>query len=175
VLALRLVATTAGILTLVFTYLLARELFDQRIAVLATFLLAVMRWHVNFSRFAMHGIFAPLFMAATFYFLVRGLKGKGVSNFVGAGMMMGVGLQGYYSFLLVPVIVACLLLHHAVFARVLPWRKLAVGVAAFGLTIAAVYAPVGIWALQHSDEFSQRTQALTITSDRPPGTVARVA
>jgi hypothetical protein len=175
ILALRLVATAAGILTLLVSYLLARELFDQRIAVLATFFLAVMRWHVNFSRFAMHGIFAPLFTAATLYFLVRGLKGKGATNFVVAGVLMGVGLQGYYSFLLVPVIVACLLLHHAMFARVLPWRKLAAGVVAFGITAAAVYAPLGVWALQHPEEFSQRTQAVTITKGHPPGEVARLA
>lgn len=175
VLALRLVATAAGILTLLFTYLLARELFDQRIAVLATFFLAVMRWHVNFSRFAMHGIFAPLFMAATFVFLFRGLKGKGVSNFVVAGVLMGVGLQGYYSFLLVPAIVASILLHHALLARVLSWRKLAAGVAAFGLTTAAVYAPLGVWAVGHPDEFSQRTQAVAITSGRPLAEVARIA
>jgi 4-amino-4-deoxy-L-arabinose transferase-like glycosyltransferase len=175
ILALRLVATGAGILTLLFTYLLAKELFDQRIAVLATFFLAVMRWHVNFSRFAMHGIFAPLFMAATFYFLIRGLRGKGAANFVAAGVMMGVGLQGYYSFLLMPLIVVCLLLHHAVFGKVLPWRTLAAGVAAFGISAAAVYAPLGVWALQHPQEFSQRTQAVTITKGHPPGEVARLA
>jgi 4-amino-4-deoxy-L-arabinose transferase-like glycosyltransferase len=174
VLALRLVATAAGILTLVFTYLLARELFDQRIAVLATFLLAVMRWHVNFSRFAMHGIFAPLFMAATFYFLVRGLKGKGVSNFVGAGVMMGVGLQGYYSFLLVPFIIAAVLLHHIIVARALAWRRLVAGVSAFVLVTAAVYAPVGIWALQHPDEFNRRAQTVTVTKDHSLREVAQI-
>ena len=175
VLALRLVATAAGILTLGFVYLLAREIFDHRIAALATFLLGVMRWHVNFSRFGMHGIFAPLFMAATLYFLVRGLKGKGNFNFVAAGVLAGIGLQGYYSFLLVPVIVAGLLVHNALLARALSRRRLAAGLAAFGLAAAAVYAPLGAWAVRHPEEFSQRTQALTITKDRPPAEVARLA
>ena len=174
ILALRLVTTVAGILTLLFTYLLARELFDQRVAVLATFFLAAMRWHVNFSRLAMHGIFAPLFMAATFYFLVRGLKGKGSANFVAAGVMMGVGLQGYYSFLLVPFVLASVFLHHVVFARVLSRRRLLVGMSTFALVTAAVYAPVGIWALLHPDEFSQRAQAVTITAGRSPAEVAQV-
>lgn len=174
ILALRLVATAAAILTLIFTYLLARELFDQRIAVLAAFLLAVMRWHVNFSRFAMHGIFAPLFMAATFFFLVRGLKGKGVSNFVGAGVMMGVGLQGYYSFLLVPFIIVAVLLHHVVVAKALAWRRLVAGVSTFALVTAAVYAPVGIWALQHPDEFNRRAQTVTVTKDHSPREVAQI-
>jgi 4-amino-4-deoxy-L-arabinose transferase-like glycosyltransferase len=174
VLALRSVTTAAGILTLVFVYLLARELFDQRVAVLATFFLAVMRWHVNFSRFGMHGIFAPLFMAATFYFLARGLKGKGGWNFLAAAVMAGVGLQGYFSFLLVPFIVAFYLLHNSIFQRVLPWRKLILGVILFGLVTAAVYSPVGIWALKNQDQFNQRTETLTITKNRSAGEVAEV-
>jgi 4-amino-4-deoxy-L-arabinose transferase-like glycosyltransferase len=174
VLALRSVTTAAGILTLFFVYLLARELFGHRVAVLSTFFLAVMRWHVNFSRFGMHGIFAPLFMAATFYFLVRGLKGKGAWNFLVAGLMAGIGLQGYFSFLLVPFVVALFLLHHLAFNRVLPWRKLVLGLALFGVVTAAVYAPVGVWALKNQDQFNQRTETLTITKDRSPGEVAQV-
>jgi len=174
VLALRSVTTAAGILTLFFVYLLARELFDRRVAVLATFFLAVMRWNVNFSRFAMHGIFAPLFMTAAFYFLARGLKGKGAYNFLLAGVMVGVGLQGYYSFLLVPVVIALYLLHHVAFQRVIGWRKLAVGVAAFAVVTAAVYTPVGVWALRNPDQFNQRAETLTITKNRSASEVVEV-
>jgi 4-amino-4-deoxy-L-arabinose transferase-like glycosyltransferase len=174
VLALRSVTTAAGILTLFFVYLLARELFDRRVAVLATFFLAVMRWHVNFSRFAMHGVFAPLFMAATFYFLARGLKGKGPWNFFAAGVMAGVGLQGYFSFLLVPFIVVLYLVHHAIFQRALAWRKLVLGVAIFAVVTAGVYAPVGIWALRNPDQFNQRAETLTITKNRSASEVADV-
>lgn len=58
-LALRTTATIAGILTVPATYILGRELFGHRVGVLAAFLLAVMRWHLNFSRIAFLGIFAP--------------------------------------------------------------------------------------------------------------------
>jgi 4-amino-4-deoxy-L-arabinose transferase-like glycosyltransferase len=174
ILALRLVSTAAGILTLVFTYLLARELFDRRVAALATLLLAVMRWHVNFSRFAVHGILTPLFMAATLFFLVRGLKGKGTSSFVAAGIMMGVGLQGYYSFLLVPFVIAPFLVHHVAFARMLPWRRLAAGLAAFALVTAAVYAPVAWWGLRHPEEFGRRASNTTITAGRSPAEVSGI-
>jgi len=174
VLALRLVTTAAGILTLLFTYLLAQELFDRRIAVLATFFLAAMRWHVNFSRLGMHGIFAPLFMAATFYYLFRGLKGKGSSNFVAAGVMLGFGLQGYYSFLLVPFILAAVLVHHVALVRAPSWRRLLVGMSTFALTAAAVYAPVGVWALRHPEEFNRRAQATTVTAGRSPAEVAQI-
>jgi dolichyl-phosphate-mannose-protein mannosyltransferase/PA14 domain-containing protein len=174
ILAIRLVATVSGILTLIFVYLLSRELFDQRVAVLATFFLAVMRWHVNFSRFGMHGIFMPLFMTAMFYFLVRGLKGKRFLNFVAAGVMAGIGLQGYYSFLLVPGVVGLYLLHYLLFQRVITWGRLIVGVLAFGLATAGVYSPVAIYALRNPQQFNQRLGTVSITRDRTPQQIAEV-
>jgi 4-amino-4-deoxy-L-arabinose transferase-like glycosyltransferase len=173
--ALRTVTAVAGVLTVGFVYLLGRELFDHRVGVLSAFFLAVMRWHLNFSRFGMHGIFAPLFMVATFYFLVRGLKGKGAWNFVAAGVMAGVGLQGYYSFNLVPFVVGLYVLHHLLFERALPWRPLALGLGAFALATLIVYAPLGIWAIRHQDEFLQRSQTVSITKNRSASEVLDVA
>jgi uncharacterized membrane protein len=174
VVAVRMVTTVAGLLTLVFIYLLARELFDLRIAVLSVFFLAVMRWHVNFSRFGMHGAFMPLFATATVYFLVRGLRGHGFLNFMAAGVMAGVGLQGYYSFLLVPGVVALYLLHYVLFQRVLTWGRLIVGVVAFGLATAAVYSPVALYAYRNPQQFNQRLGTVSITKDRTPEQVVEV-
>lgn len=172
--SLRAVTTAAGVLNIVFVYLLARELFDHRTGVLAAFFLAVMRWHVNFSRFAMHGVFAPLFMVATFYFLVRGLKGKGTWNFAASGMMAAVGLQTYYSFALVPVVVALYVLHHVISERVLPWRKLLTGLRIFALGAIIVYAPLGDWAIHHWDTFNQRANTVSVTKNRSPSEVYHV-
>lgn len=174
IVAVRMVPTVAGLLTLVFAYLLVRELFDLRVAVLATFFLAVMRWHVNFSRFGMHGIFMPLFMTATFYFLVRGLKGRGFLNFVAAGVMAGVGLQGYYSFLLVPGVVALYLLHYVLCQRVITWGRLIAGVVAFGLATAVVYSPVALYAYRNPQQFNQRLGTVSITKDRTPQQIVEV-
>jgi len=172
--AVRLVTTIAGILTLPFTYLLALELFGAGTAVFATLLLAVMRWHVNFSRFGMQGIFMPLFMTATMYFLVRGLKGKRLGNFAAAGLMAGIGLQGYYSFLLVPVVVLLVLLHYAIFDRVVSWGRLIAGTLLLGMVTAAVYSPVAIYAMRNPAVFNQRLGTVTITRGRTTEQVIEV-
>ena len=174
ILAIRLVTTVGGLLTLVFIYLLARELFDLRTAVLATFLLAVMRWHVNFSRFGCHGILMPLFTTAMFYFLVRGMKGKGFLNFVAAGVMAGIGLQGHYSFFLVPGVIGVYTLHYILFQRVITWGRLILGVLAFALATAVVYSPVAIYALRNPQQFGQRVGTVSITKDRTPQQIAEV-
>ncbi|MDP9237360.1 MAG: PA14 domain-containing protein [Chloroflexota bacterium] len=173
--SLRAVTTLAGVLNVIFVYLLARELFDHRVGVLSAFFLAVMRWHVNFSRFATHGIFAPLFMVATFYFLVRGLKGNGRWNFAAAGVMAAVGLQGYYGFILVPVVIVLYLAHHMIFERVLPWARLVTGLRIFAVAAIIVYAPLGDWAIHHWDQFNARTNTVSITKGRSTGEALHVA
>ena len=164
--ALRAVTTAAGILNVVLVYFLGRELFGHRAAVLATFFLGIMRWHVNFSRFAMHGIFAPLFTVAALLFLARGLNNKGWWNFPLAGIMVGIGLQGYFSYLLTPFIIAAFVLHHTVFARKLTYRRLALNLGLFGLAAAIVYSPVAVWAYRNQDQFNQRATTVTVTKDR---------
>lgn len=43
-------------------------------------------------------------MLMALYCLIRGLKGGGWWNFLVSGLILGVGLQGYYTFALVSVI-----------------------------------------------------------------------
>jgi len=173
--ALRTVTGIAGIITVVFVYLLGRELFDHRTGVIAAFFMAVMRWHVNFSRFGMHGVFAPLFMAATFYFVARGLNRKGTWNFAVAGVLAGIGLQGYYGFLLAPFVGLLWVIHYVIFERKLAWRELATGVLTLAVFATIVYAPLGIWAYRHPDQFNQRQETVTITKDRSTSEVIDVA
>ena len=172
--ALRLVTTLAGLLTLIFIYLLSRELFDERVALLAAVILAAMRWHVNFSRFAMHGVFMPLFMTATLYFLVRGLKGKNIGNFLLAGVMAGIGLQGYYAFLFVPIVIAAYLVHYAMFERSVGWGRLTLGTLMMVAATAIVYSPVAIWASHHPSEFAQRLGTASIIQGRTVEQLAEV-
>jgi hypothetical protein len=62
-----------------------------------------------------------------------------------------------------------------IFERVLPWQKLVLGLGAFAIATAVVYAPLGVWAWQHPDEFNQRAQTVTITHDRSASQVRHVA
>jgi 4-amino-4-deoxy-L-arabinose transferase-like glycosyltransferase len=175
ILAIRLVTTVAGIATLPFLYLLGCELFDRRVAAFATFFLAVMRWHVNFSRFGMHGIFMPLFMTAALYYLVRGLKGYGVGNFAVVGVMLGIGLQGYYSFFFVPLVLMVYLVHHTWSSRALSWRRLLAGSALCVLSTAIVYGPMAWFAYHHPEEFGSRLSTVSIMKGRTLEQVIDVA
>lgn len=101
-------AAIHGMLTLVGVYLLGRELFDRRVGLIATSLLAISYNHIHFSRIVTTA--SPLtFMAFTFYFLARGLRGKGGLSFVLSGLSLGLGLQVYYPTRMMGVILVLLL------------------------------------------------------------------
>jgi uncharacterized membrane protein len=108
VLALRLPFVLMGFLTLVVFYLLARELFRFPVAIAATFLFAVSRWHIAFSRLVLPSTPAMLLEVSTFYFLLRGRRTAGMMNYVLAGLTMGLGLYSHASFRIVPILVGVL-------------------------------------------------------------------
>lgn len=94
--------TVAGI------YLLAKELFDWRMAALSGYMMAVSFWHVSVSRANSKEIVLPFLLVFGFYFLWRGLKRLKKFDFLAAGIFGGLILYTnvfYFSILAVPVLV----------------------------------------------------------------------
>jgi hypothetical protein len=113
VLALRLPFVLLGFLTLIFFYLLARELFRFPIALATTFLFAVSRWHIAFVRLVLPSTPAMLLEVATFCLLLRGRRSDGMMNYILAGLTMGLGLYSHASFRIVPILVLLLFIGQA--------------------------------------------------------------
>jgi 4-amino-4-deoxy-L-arabinose transferase-like glycosyltransferase len=72
--ATRLPSALVGTLTILTTFLLVRLMFGEWMALGAALLLAVSPWHVIFSRWALQGIFLPLFISAGLYFFFLGQR-----------------------------------------------------------------------------------------------------
>jgi len=87
--ALRLPSAIFGALTIPAVYFLARTLFDRRAALFAALLLATFPPHVHFSRLALNNIADPFFGTLALAFLFRGLKWGRRSDYVIAGVMLG--------------------------------------------------------------------------------------
>ncbi len=168
VLAVRLASASLGLLTVAGVYLLGRELFGQEVGLVAALLLSVSRWHVNFSRFGMNGIAAPFFLVFMLYFLARGLRRGAERDFVFAGLALGLGLNTYLAFDVVPLLVLLWIGHHlvvgrAAFARKY-WSLLLVG----GLVAVLVVAPLVTFAARNSAEFFERTRTASLFTDKTP-------
>lgn len=173
--AIRLVAFGFGILTILFAYLLFRRWFGNWIGILAALLLAVMRFHLTFSRFGMQGITTPAFELAALYFLDRALASKKVQDFAWLGLMIGFGLTMHTAFRLFPVVlglflaglfIAALIKHGLRNAFLMyiggMWRHWLIAVLAIWIAVA----PVAYYALKNREQFFARTSTVSIFEKR---------
>jgi Dolichyl-phosphate-mannose-protein mannosyltransferase len=104
-LSLKIGTTIAGLVSVFFIFLLAKEMGGWRVALLALILAGTSYWGNVISRFGLRYVFYALFAAATFYFLFRGLRRSSRNDIIVAGLMLGLGMHGYTSFRIMPFIV----------------------------------------------------------------------
>ncbi len=109
--ALNLSAVAGGMFALLGLYLLVWRLFDShRLAALATAALAVNIPHIHFSRLAAYMDPWPFLIFAMF-FLVDGLRARRPQSFALAGVLLGFGVQMYYSGRVIAAVLAIGLLY----------------------------------------------------------------
>ena len=122
IVTLRMVSATVGTLTVVAMYFLGKSMFGRKAGLIASFLVAVSYWHLNFSRISFRAIQVPLILAASFTFLVFAYKkaAQFISEhqkpdlsiirasqalFVLAGLVFGIGFHTYIAFRVAPAVV----------------------------------------------------------------------
>jgi hypothetical protein len=95
--ALRAVSVLFGIGAVAAAYLFGREYGGRRWGLLMAFLVASMRWHVNFSRIAMNGVDVPFFEFMTLYVALRAVRGHPgpLRSVAWLGLTVGMGLCFY--------------------------------------------------------------------------------
>ncbi len=98
----------AGTLTLPVLYLLARDAFSRRVALISTALLAAGYTHIHFSRI-LFGPIATFFLCLSFALVFRAMRSGRALWWALGGLAMGVSLLTYYSSRVGPVIVLTLL------------------------------------------------------------------
>ncbi|MDP3792492.1 MAG: glycosyltransferase family 39 protein [bacterium] len=165
--SLRIVSGLIGTLTVIGLYFLTKELFDWHQGALASFLLAISFWHVNFSRIGFRAIMLPFILVFGFYFFWRGLKKASLLNFGIAGLFWGLGAYTYISSRVAPLILIFVLIIYWLSVRkdfsLTKYKetknKILKGLAVF-MTIGAIVAlPIIIYFLQNPDHFLSRTGA----------------
>ena len=94
-----------GLISIPAFYFLIRYLFGARMAIVGAFLIAIFRWHVNFSRIGFLGIFTAMQVPLIIYFLVRAYKRRKMSDFILAGFTMSLALYSYIAARMIPLAV----------------------------------------------------------------------
>lgn len=116
-LTLKLASALVAFASLAFVYLLGKELGGRWVGLFALLLTGLAYWPNVLSRLGLNfGLYAAL-AAPTLYYLLRGLRRSSLNDFLLAGLFMGIGLNGYTAFRIVPLVaaaaVAIFLLHRS--------------------------------------------------------------
>lgn len=113
--AMRVTAALVGLLTVGTVYLLASELRaldgpQSRLTIafplLAAVTLAVMRWHIHFSRMGIEPILTPLLWAAATWLLLRGWRTGHALHYAGGGALVGLAMYAYQAAWVIPLLAA---------------------------------------------------------------------
>lgn len=164
VLGLKFWSILFGVLTVLGTYLLTKELYRSRKAgLIAAFLVAVSFWAVNFARISFRANMLPFILVYASYFLFLGLRLRKYWPFLAGGLIFGIGLHTYIAFRISPAIFIVLFL--AVWASRTDflktyWRHTLVFIAGFMITAF----PMFITFYQHPEYLGSRSSSISVFS-----------
>lgn len=131
--SLKIGTVFAGLFALVYIYFLGKEVANRRVGLIAMVFAGIAYWPNIISRFGLRFPFYPMFYAPALYYLVRALKRRNQNDFVLCGLFLGLGLNGYSPFRIVPIVlviaIGLYLLHKqsSGFRSQATWGLLAVG------------------------------------------------
>lgn len=168
--SLKIGTVLLGLLTLPFIYLSGKELASKRVGVLAMFLAGVAFWPNVISRVGLRFPLYPLFVAPTFYFLLKGLRTKSRRDVVLAGVFLGIGMHGYTPFRIVPVMVVAAALIYILHAGTSRNRLFALNtVAVVALVSFVIFLPLFRFSVDNQDIFYYRmlTRASSLEAPLP--------
>lgn len=172
-LALKVVGASAGVLTIPAVFLLGRELFDEEVGLVAAFFFAVSIFPVAIARIGLRYPLSPLFVAWTCFFLVRALKRQSRNDFLLAGLMLGIGLNGYSPFRVVVPLVFVWLCLWLILQINVDLHQLQQYVLNAALMIGAallVFVPLLRYISEHPDLFAYRMATRLTSLEHPlPG------
>jgi len=191
--ALRLISAIFGILTVLGVYFLAKELFrenlkfkilnpkqnqnlnnlNSKIALLSSFFLAINFWHINFSRIGFRAIMAPLFLTWGIYFLIKTLNSLKTKNYklktMLGGLIYGLGFHSYIAYRVTPLLILIIIALYWLQNK--DWqirKKILLVVSGYTLMALVAFAPLGLYFLQHPQDFFGRTTQVSVFNSPTP-------
>lgn len=170
--AMRFVSAIIGVLTVLGLYLLTKELINQamdnkkqetRIALLASFFLAVSFWHINFSRIVFRAILLPFILVFAFYFLFRGFRTQKNHHFIISGIFLGLGFYTYISYRFVVLLMGIVLFSwYFIYKKQGSGKWFLLFAVCCLLFTVLVALPIGIYFLKNPGDFLGRATPISV-------------
>jgi 4-amino-4-deoxy-L-arabinose transferase-like glycosyltransferase len=157
--ALRVVATVTGTLTIPATVLLARTWFGRRVGLLSGAVLAITLWHVHLSRVAFRAVTLPLLMALVLWAGAMAWRTGRWIYWLLAGLLYGACFYTYLPIRFTPLVLALWAGGVALRGQA---RRLWPGALWFALAASLALAPLAVYAIGHWDAVTVRLGAVSV-------------
>ncbi len=154
---------TAGVVAAWFVF---RELFGRRVALMGAAITAFSFWQMFESRLGLRAISQPLVETLCLLFVWRMFTRRSWSDAVLAGAFAGLTMYTYTASRALPILLLLLVVWQAATAPAFAakqWSRLA----AAGTIALAIFAPLGVYALRHPDEFLGRAMQVSLLNPEP--------
>jgi 4-amino-4-deoxy-L-arabinose transferase-like glycosyltransferase len=169
--SLKIGTTLAGLVTLYFIYLLGKEIGNSRVGLLAMTFAGIAYWPNVISRFGLRLPMYPLFYAPALYFLILGLRQRNRNMFALSGLFLGLGLNGYTAYRVVPLVILVAIALYLLHKQSRGYRRQAVwGLIALVLISFIVFIPLLRYVIENPQGVIFRSMSRLGTWEQPlPG------
>jgi 4-amino-4-deoxy-L-arabinose transferase-like glycosyltransferase len=169
--SLKLGTVLAGLLTLPYVYLLGKEYANRRVGLLAVVFTGLASWANIISRLGLRFPLYPLFVAPALFYMLRGLRRRSRNDFIWSGLALGIGLHGYTSFRIVPLLIVIgfvlFMLHKQTGDD---RRKALTGLVVITMISLVIFIPLLRYAVNNPEMFAYRTLTRVGSLEQPlPG------
>ncbi|MBI3620313.1 glycosyltransferase family 39 protein, partial [Candidatus Roizmanbacteria bacterium] len=163
--SLRLASVFLGIISIIFTYLIAKIYLKKPYAVAAACLLTLSVLHLHFSRSGTHYMQAVAVTAICFYAFLKGLETKSFRLLTLAGFFAGLSLSVYYAARFILILLPVFLVMESVKGTFRKHQRMIILSLLYGFLFSAL--PMVIFFISHSYEFFSRTREVFIFTNYP--------
>ncbi len=190
---MRLTSAIVGALTVLALYGLAHELakLDRRpvrpspcFPLFAATVLAIMQWHLHFSRMGIEPIWVPLLWTGSTALLLRGWRTEQAWPFAAGGFVLASAMYAYQGAWIMPglaLLIVLALLTQAQdqtdgqrFVHWLPQASRLRGILLAGVVAAITFAPLGWYFWQHPEQFLLRPTQIAVVGEGEAAATASV-
>jgi 4-amino-4-deoxy-L-arabinose transferase-like glycosyltransferase len=166
-LSLKLGTTILAFASLIYIYLLGKEFGGRWVGLIAVILVGIAFWPNLLARIGLRFSLYPTFAAPTLYYLILGLRRGHLNDFLLSGVFMGIGLNGYTAFRIMPVVAGAALLIFLLHKPPADLRRRSlIGFALLALVALVICAPLFRYAVEHPDMFTQRMTSRVFETER---------
>jgi 4-amino-4-deoxy-L-arabinose transferase-like glycosyltransferase len=166
-LSLKLVAVTIAFISLIYVYLLGKELGGRWVGLIALLLVGLAFWPNLLARTGLRFSLYPAFAAPTLYYLILGLRRGQLNDYLLSGIFMGIGLNGYSAFRIMPIVAGAALVIFLLHKPTAELRKRSlIGFALLALVALVICTPLVRYAVQHPATFNQRIATRMFEAER---------